>query len=52
MLTELTKLINYSAVILAVAHKEFKGLNLKATKDLVVYDVKSVLPKGSADARL
>jgi UDP-N-acetyl-D-galactosamine dehydrogenase len=52
ILTEKPDMSQYSAVILAVAHKEFKGLNLKATKDLVVYDVKSVLAKEDVDARL
>jgi len=42
----------YSAVVLAVAHKEFKTLALKKSKDLVVYDVKAVLPKDKVDARL
>jgi UDP-N-acetyl-D-galactosamine dehydrogenase len=43
---------DYSAVILAVAHKKFKGLNLKTSGDRVIYDVKGVLEKGSVDARL
>jgi UDP-N-acetyl-D-galactosamine dehydrogenase len=42
----------YSAVILAVAHKKFKNLELKTSGDKVIYDVKGVLEKGSADARL
>mgnify|MGYP000645584682 CR=1 FL=1 len=42
----------YSAVILAVAHKKFKDLELKTSGDKVIYDVKGVLEKGSADARL
>jgi UDP-N-acetyl-D-glucosamine/UDP-N-acetyl-D-galactosamine dehydrogenase len=42
----------YSAVILAVAHKKFKTLDLKTANDKVVFDVKGVLPKGNADARL
>ena len=42
----------YSAVVLAVAHKEFKTLALEKSKDLVVYDVKAVLPKDKVDARL
>jgi UDP-N-acetyl-D-glucosamine/UDP-N-acetyl-D-galactosamine dehydrogenase len=52
LLNEQPDMSQYSAVILAVAHKEFKGLNLKATKDLVVYDVKGVLAKEDVDARL
>jgi UDP-N-acetyl-D-galactosamine dehydrogenase len=43
---------HYSAVILAVAHKKFKGLDLKTSGDRVIYDVKGVLEKGSVDARL
>jgi UDP-N-acetyl-D-galactosamine dehydrogenase len=42
----------YSAIILAVAHKEFKSLDLKTSGDRVIYDVKGVLEKGSVDARL
>lgn len=42
----------YSAIILAVAHKKFKGLDLSTSADRVIYDVKGVLEKGSADARL
>ena len=42
----------YSAIILAVAHKKFKGLDLKTSCDRVIYDVKGVLEKGSVDARL
>lgn len=42
----------YSAVILAVAHKEFKSWHLKKSDDQVIFDVKSILPKKSVDARL
>lgn len=42
----------YSAVIVAVAHKEFLKLNIKKSDNLVVYDVKSKLPKENVDARL
>ncbi len=44
----------YDAVILAVAHKEFLELDIRALlKDNgVVYDVKGILPKGVFDARL
>ena len=34
---------NYDAVILAVSHNEFKTLNIKPTKDTVVYDIKGML---------
>ena len=44
----------YDAVVLAVAHDEYKDLDLKSIlKDGgVVYDVKGVLPKGIADKTL
>lgn len=42
----------YSAVILAVAHKEFKTLPIVKSNKLVVYDVKAVLEKDKVDARL
>jgi UDP-N-acetyl-D-galactosamine dehydrogenase len=43
----------YSAAILAVAHKEFANLDIRAIVDTgVVFDVKGVLPKDQVDARL
>ncbi|MDF2158196.1 nucleotide sugar dehydrogenase [Algoriphagus sp. CAU 1675] len=42
----------YSAIILAVAHKEFKSWDLKKSDDQVIFDVKSVLKKEFVDARL
>lgn len=42
----------YSAIILAVAHKAFKSWNLKKSDSLVIFDVKSVLPKECVDGRL
>jgi UDP-N-acetyl-D-galactosamine dehydrogenase len=47
----------YDAVVLAVGHKQFKELGASGIKafgkvDCVVYDVKSLLPLGSADGRL
>lgn len=44
----------FDAVILAVAHEEFKSLDLtKLCKDSkVIYDVKGVLPRDLVDARL
>jgi UDP-N-acetyl-D-galactosamine dehydrogenase len=44
--------INYSAVILAVAHKEFEEFSIKATSSQVVFDVKGILPKNVVDKRL
>jgi len=47
----------YDAIILAVAHDEFLELGVDRIRSLgkpehVLYDIKSALPKGSADARL
>lgn len=42
----------YSAIILAVAHKEFQEFSIKATSSQVVFDVKGVLPKNVVDKRL
>lgn len=42
----------YSAVIVAVAHKEFAKLDIRKSDSLVVFDVKSRLPKELVDARL
>ena len=45
---------NYDAVVLAVSHRQFSGMDLRGMcKDSsVIYDIKSVLPPGVADARL
>lgn len=43
---------DYSAVILAVAHKKFKTLDLKKSANQVVFDIKGLLPKDWVDARL
>ena len=42
---------NYGAIVLAVAHKEFKYLQIDK-KDQVVYDIKAVLDKNTVDGRL
>lgn len=43
----------FSAVILAVAHKEFLSLDVRSfTPNGIVYDVKGILPKESIDSRL
>lgn len=52
ILTQEPDMNQYSAVILAVAHKKFANLDLDTSSERVVYDVKGVLKKGSADARL
>ncbi|MDY0016265.1 MAG: Vi polysaccharide biosynthesis UDP-N-acetylglucosamine C-6 dehydrogenase TviB [Candidatus Delongbacteria bacterium] len=46
---------NYSSVICAVAHDEFRKIDLnkmKKDKNAVVYDVKSILDKNKIDGRL
>ena len=43
---------DYSAIILAVAHQEFKSWHVEKSESQVVFDVKSVLPKEKVDARL
>jgi UDP-N-acetyl-D-galactosamine dehydrogenase len=48
---------SYSAVILAVAHREFQalgdaGIRAFGAPGAVIFDVKSLLPRGSADGRL
>jgi UDP-N-acetyl-D-galactosamine dehydrogenase len=43
---------SYSAIILAVAHKEFLKLNFEQANNQVIFDVKGVLPKNSVDKRL
>jgi UDP-N-acetyl-D-galactosamine dehydrogenase len=46
--------IKYDAIVLAVAHDEFKKLELStlSASTSVLYDVKGVLPKGLVDNRL
>ena len=45
---------NYDAIVLAVAHNEFKEIEkeLKLKADTVVYDIKGILNKDSCDGRL
>ncbi|SFT40092.1 UDP-N-acetyl-D-galactosamine dehydrogenase [Algoriphagus locisalis] len=45
-------LSQYSAIILAVSHKEFASLSIEKSKNQVVYDVKGFLDKKRIDARL
>lgn len=42
----------YAAIILAVAHKEFKKWDLKKSDSQVIFDVKSILEKELVDSRL
>ncbi|MDT9302516.1 MAG: nucleotide sugar dehydrogenase [Limnospira sp. PMC 1281.21] len=50
LLSDLPKFANYQAIVLAVAHDEFKGLSLAKNNGQVIFDVKSFLP--SSDATL
>ncbi len=43
---------DYAAIILAVAHKEFKSWPIQKSDRQVVFDVKIVLEKDKVDARL
>jgi UDP-N-acetyl-D-galactosamine dehydrogenase len=43
---------NYNAIVLAVAHNEFKSLNIKTDDTKVVYDIKGILDKDKVDGRL
>ncbi len=54
IISKLIESVNYSAVILAVAHKEFHEINLQAFKDngSILYDVKGILPRELVHARL
>jgi len=51
---ELPEFSEYDAVVLAVAHKQFEGLDFGALckKNRVIYDVKGILPRELVDARL
>jgi len=46
--------VNYGAVILAVAHREFLSIDLEAfkTRGAIIYDVKGILPRELIHARL
>ncbi|REG77496.1 nucleotide sugar dehydrogenase [Algoriphagus antarcticus] len=43
---------DYSAIILAVSHQEFKSWDIRKSDQQVVYDVKGMLSKELVDARL
>jgi len=42
----------YSAIILAVAHREFKQIHLTKSERQVIFDLKGILPKEKVDSRL
>jgi UDP-N-acetyl-D-galactosamine dehydrogenase len=48
----LPTLDTYSAIILAVGHKEFQNLNITKSDSQVIFDVKGLLNKEQIDARL
>ena len=54
IIKEIQKDANYGSIILAVAHNEFKEIDLDAFHKAgsIIYDVKGVLEKSSVDARL
>ena len=52
ILKQQPEMSKYSAIVLAVAHQDFNNINIKSSKNQVVYDVKGVLPKQNVDARL
>lgn len=52
VLSAMPMISDYSAVILAVSHKEFKLLKFKKSKKRVIFDIKGILPKDSVDLRL
>ena len=52
LLDSINNLKNYDAIIVAVAHKEFMSLNLKSSKNQVIYDLKGIYPKQNVDKRL
>ena len=45
-------LSDFDAIILAVAHDQFKNMNIKTNNKSVVYDVKGILPINQIDGRL
>ncbi|WP_214225536.1 Vi polysaccharide biosynthesis UDP-N-acetylglucosamine C-6 dehydrogenase TviB [Pedobacter sp. B4-66] len=49
-----SKTRKYDGILLAVAHQEFKDLDIKSLckTDAIVYDIKSLLPDGVVDVRL
>jgi len=51
-LIENLDLDNYNAIVLAVAHNEFKNLDIKTDERKVVYDIKGFFDKNIVDGRL
>ncbi len=42
----------YKAIVVAVAHNEFRNFDLSSKNDTVIFDIKGVLDKGLVDGRL
>ena len=51
-LVEDPNLNNYEVILLAVAHDDFKDLQIKTAQNKVVYDLKGILPRTNVDKRL
>ena len=51
-LLENLSLKKYPAILLAVGHDAFQGLNIATSKNRVVYDLKGILPRDLVDKRL
>jgi UDP-N-acetyl-D-galactosamine dehydrogenase len=43
---------SYDAIVLAVAHNEFKTLDLSTNKRQIVYDIKAIIDRSVVDGRL
>ena len=43
---------NYTVILLAVAHDDFRDLQIKTASNKVVYDLKGILPRADVDKRL
>ena len=57
LLPRLPERDNYDAIVLAVAHDEYRDLGIDAVRRLghegaVVYDIKGLFPRDKVDARL
>ena len=51
-LLENLSLKKYPAILIAVAHDAFQGLNIATSKNRVVYDLKGIIPRDLVDKRL
>ena len=51
-LVEDPNLKDYEVILLAVAHDDFKDLQIKTASNKVVYDLKGILPRTNVDKRL